>query len=205
MHHAFKICGITHYHNHQVLIRFYFQIPQLSFSSGFLQQNKNSQQVIWCFHGEYKHIQNVYQKTIQSQTIRTKLTEFWEIFWSGYLSLYATYSSFRLFNSRCFCMWTLLPMLKKSFPLGIILKNSVSLENNWTESKTCWKRFLPFFFSERERIPLFTFSMCASGTMDILIHWSTWKPSYNTNFLKPVSSFRFSHQFSYFHLQVLLS
>ena len=45
------------------------------------------------------------------------------ILWSGYLSLYATWSFFRLLNSRCFCTWTLLAMLAKSFPPGIILKN----------------------------------------------------------------------------------
>ena len=61
MHHAFEIGGMAHYHSHQVLIHgvklgklllFCLQIPQLSFSIGFLQQNKNSQQVIWCFDGE---------------------------------------------------------------------------------------------------------------------------------------------------------
>ena len=38
------------------LLHFCLQIPQLSFSIGLLQQNKNTQQVIWCFDGDYKHI-----------------------------------------------------------------------------------------------------------------------------------------------------
>ena len=96
--------------------------PAFLFNWVFTAEQKETS--IWCFDGEYKHIQNVYQTKTQSNIIYNEPHRILRALSCDQgIFLCILHSFFRLLNSRHFCLLTLLAMLSKSFPPDIILEN----------------------------------------------------------------------------------